>query len=79
MDNKPTYYVYTITNRDQDDSEGRTGFWTKIGAAWPHSDGKGLSVSVDAIPLDGRLVLREPKEEEEETAPEAQQQLPLST
>ena len=79
MDNKPTYYVYTITDRDQDDSAGRTGFWTKIGAAWPHSDGKGLSISVEAMPLNGRLVLRERKDEEEQTPTEAQEPLPLPT
>ena len=68
MDNKPTYLVYYIVDRDQDNGEEKNGFWTKVGAAWPHKDGKGLNISIDVVPLDGRLVLREPLEEKEEVA-----------
>lgn len=41
-------------------------FWTRIGAAWKHKDGKGLTLDLELVPLDtGRIVLRdyEPKEE----------------
>jgi hypothetical protein len=34
------------------------GYFTRIGAAWPHKDGKGFSVQLDAVPLDGRITLR---------------------
>ena len=77
MENKPTHYAYHVTDRTQHGSEQKSGFWTKIGAAWPHRDGKGFNISIETIPLNGRLVLRERPEEEEETAPEAQQRLPL--
>ena len=36
--------------------------WTQIGAAWPHADGKGFSIQVDIVPLDGKIALRIPSE-----------------
>ena len=38
---------------------GDKSFWTRIGAAWPHKDGKGLNLVLSALPINGRLVLRE--------------------
>jgi len=32
--------------------------WTKVGVAFPHSDGKGYNVLLQAVPLDGKMVLR---------------------
>jgi hypothetical protein len=50
---KPTHFAYQIRERD-----GGKGFWTKIGAAWSHGDGKGFTIQIEAVPLDGRLTLR---------------------
>ena len=36
--------------------------WLKIGAAFEHKDGKGYNLTLQALPTDGRLVLREYKE-----------------
>jgi hypothetical protein len=47
------------------EGEGDKAFWTKIGAAWQHEDRKGFNITLNATPLNGRLVIREPK------APEA--------
>lgn len=47
------------------EGEGKKAFWTKIGAAWPHEDGKGFAITLTAMPLNGRLVVREPKAQEE--------------
>lgn len=33
--------------------------WTRIGQAYPHEVGAGLTVVLDAMPLDGRIVLLE--------------------
>ena len=44
-------------------------FWTRIGSAWSHKDGKGFTVQLDAVPLDGRITLRRP---EEKPTPQAQ-------
>lgn len=56
---KPDFYVYTVVQR-----EGQDPFWHKIGAAWENKDEKGYSVSLDSLPINGRLVLRVPKEPE---------------
>lgn len=66
--NKPTLYAYTVKNRGR----GQKAIWTRIGAAWPHSTGKGFSIELEAVPVDGRLVLVEPKPDEsaEEGQPE---------
>lgn len=48
----PTHTAYHV--RDGKDK----GFFTRIGAAWPHKDGKGFNVQLDVAPLDGKIVLR---------------------
>jgi hypothetical protein len=57
---KPAFNVYTIDDR----GEGKEPFWLKIGAAFEHKDDKGFNIVLQALPIDGRLVLREPKEPE---------------
>ena len=49
----PSHVAYQVRDR-----EGQKGFWTRIGSAWPHADGKGFNVQLDAVPLDGRVSLR---------------------
>ena len=49
---KPTHRLYRVIG------DGEASNWTPIGAAWPHKDGKGFSLSCDAVPLQGRIVLR---------------------
>jgi hypothetical protein len=49
----PSHAVYQVRDR-----EGGKGFFTRIGAAWPHKDGKGFNIQIDAVPLDGRITLR---------------------
>lgn len=55
---RPTHYVYAVTRR------GDAASWTRIGASWPNSDGKGFSIKLDLMPLNGAdIVMREPKDE----------------
>ena len=65
MDNKPTHYLYNVIDQGNDVDDEKRGIWTRIGAAWPHGDGKGFSITLD-IPMvvsrDTRLVLREREE-----------------
>jgi len=65
MDNKPTHYLYNVIDQDTVGDDEKRGIWTRIGAAWPHGDGKGFSITLD-IPLvvsrETRLVLREREE-----------------
>lgn len=49
---KPTHRLYRVLG------DGRKATWTPIGAAWPNKDGLGFSLQCDAVPLQGRLVLR---------------------
>jgi hypothetical protein len=53
----PSHIAYHVKEQGQDDS-----FWTRIGAAWPHKDGKGFSIQIESVPLDGRITLRFPSE-----------------
>lgn len=49
------------------DERGEKAFWTRIGAAWDHKDGEGLTLQLDLIPTNGgRIVLRTPAEEKAE-------------
>ena len=56
--NKPDYLVYVVTER-----EGKEAFWDKVGIAYKHKDGKGINIQLQALPIDGRLSLREPSEQ----------------
>jgi hypothetical protein len=56
----PSHYAYTIRDR-----EGQKGYFTKIGAAWANQDGRGFSIQLDAVPLDGRITLRLVSDEKE--------------
>ena len=44
------------------DREGGEPIWTRIGAAWPHKDGKGFNVQIEFVPLDAGITLRVPSE-----------------
>ena len=45
--------------------DGRKSHWSKIAAAWAHKDGEGYDIQFDALPVDGRLVLRTVKEDQQ--------------
>jgi hypothetical protein len=49
----PSHVAYHVRDR-----EGQKGIWTRIGAAWAHADGKGYSLQIEAVPLEGRISLR---------------------
>ncbi len=50
--NAPTYIAYQVRENSQ------KGYWTRIGAAWANKDGKGFSIQLECVPLDGRINLR---------------------
>lgn len=52
--NAPTYIAWTVTEK------GERKIWQRIGASWPHKDGQGFTIQLEATPLDGRIVLRAP-------------------
>jgi hypothetical protein len=55
----PTHAAYQVKDR-----EGKPSFWNRLGSAWQHQDGKGFSIQLDSLPLDGRITLREISEQE---------------
>lgn len=55
---KPDLIAYDVR-----DVEGRKeAVWNTVGAVWLHKDGKGADVLLHAVPLTGRIVLRERSE-----------------
>lgn len=48
----PTHRLYCVTGT------GESASWREIGAAWPNRDGNGFSLTCDAMPLQGRIVMR---------------------
>jgi hypothetical protein len=58
--NQPALIAYSVKER----GEGKKAIWTKIGAAFPHDNGNGMTIQLDALPLGDRIVLTEPKREE---------------
>ena len=57
----PSHICYHV----RDGKEKGRGFWTKIGAAWQCYDGKGLSLQLEVVPLDGRIQVRLATEKKE--------------
>ena len=57
-DTPKMYHVYSIVPRPKQDD-----YWLNIGVAFPHDDGQGLNVMLQALPLptgtgDCKIVLR---------------------
>jgi hypothetical protein len=57
---QPAYRAYTVIKR-----EGVEDFWLGIGAAFMHQDGDGYNIVLQALPIDGKIVLRLPKGDEQ--------------
>jgi len=54
--------VFTV---EEYESNGKTQKkWTRIGAAFPHKDGIGFSIELKAFPIDGRLVVLPPADDD---------------
>jgi len=56
---KPVYNAFTT--REYKEGGAKKTFWVQIGSVFPHKNGKGFDVILDALPIDGRIVLLEPK------------------
>lgn len=54
---RPTHTAYTV----RESKDGGKGYWIEVGAAWTNRDGS-LSITLDAMPTNGRLVIRERSE-----------------
>jgi hypothetical protein len=56
----PSYIAYHVRG-----GEGKDAFWTRVGAAFAHADGKGFTILTAAVPLDGKISLRLPSEKKD--------------
>jgi hypothetical protein len=55
----PNYLnVFTVEEYESNGKAGKR--WTKIGAAFPHKESLGFSIELKAFPIDGRLVVLPP-------------------
>ena len=63
--NKPALIAYSVKLNED------TPVWTRIGAAWAHKKGSGFSIQLDALPLEGRIVLVAPAVDPKAAANEA--------
>lgn len=58
------FNVYTVVGQDPDDKDSK-GFWVRIGTAWPHSKGDGYNAILDALPVNGKIVILPRKDDED--------------
>jgi hypothetical protein len=65
---QPTYQAYTVVKR-----EGQDDYWLNIGAAFMHQDGEGFNIVLQALPINGKIVLRPPKVDAKDDQKVAQQ------
>ncbi len=42
--------------------KGDKSYWNKVGASWKHKDGKGMTLQLEVVPINGRIVLRTPSD-----------------
>ena len=54
----PTHRAYSVIRR-----EGQDDYWLNLGVVFPHKDGNGFNLILQALPLDGKIVCREITEE----------------
>ena len=65
MSSKPSHKAFVVEDREEGSDE--KPFWTRVGSAWPHGDGKGLNIQLaTGVSVSGRLVLREYTEKDAE-------------
>ena len=60
-ENRPSFNAFHAKDGRDDKS-----YFTRVGVAFAHKDGEGHTIELDAMPVDGRIVLRTPKERLEE-------------
>ena len=63
--NAPDYLAWHVTQKAE------KSFWTKVGAAWKHKDGRGYSLQLETCPINGRIDLRLPLEDAPQSENEA--------
>ncbi|MEO1039510.1 MAG: hypothetical protein AAFX09_08185 [Pseudomonadota bacterium] len=66
--NPPSHVAYSVRENGKGDS-----YFNRVGAAFPHKDGQGFNIDLEAFPTNGKVVLRTPRQRlEEQRAPNSQ-------
>lgn len=55
---KPDQIAYSV----KETPDGK-GYWNRVGAAWQHKDGNGTEIILDSVPVDGRISLRNQRDQ----------------
>ncbi|MGJ8530095.1 hypothetical protein [Maritalea sp.] len=55
--NEPSFEVFSVKDGPEEKS-----FFNRIGTAFRHKDGEGHTISLNALPVNDKIVLRTPKE-----------------
>lgn len=71
----PVLIAYAVKRSTKD----KRAVWTRIGAAYPHEQGAGLTILLDALPRDGRIILLERDDEDDARLLQEAQQTPPTT
>ena len=66
---QPTHRAYSVIKR-----EGQDDYWLNLGLAFPHKDGKGFNIMLQAIPFDQKIVIREITGDDKDTEDERTKQ-----
>ncbi len=55
--NAPDFLAWHVIDK------GEKSFWNKVGAAWKHKDDKGFTLQLEVVPINGRIVMRQPMDD----------------
>ena len=64
---QPKLKPYLLGCTVRSDGSGERSYWSKIAVAWAHKDGNGYNVQMEALPVNGKLVLRTVSDDQDET------------
>ncbi|CFX24196.1 conserved protein of unknown function [Candidatus Filomicrobium marinum] len=54
---RPSHIAYQVREGEENKS-----YFNRIGSVWPHKDGEGYNIQLDAVPVDGRITIRSVQE-----------------
>lgn len=65
----PSHVAYSVRETREGES-----YFNRVGAAFPHKDGQGFNINLEAFPTNGKVVLRTPQERlQEQRQPDQRQ------
>lgn len=64
----PSHIAYHVREGEENKS-----YFNRIGSVWPHKDGEGFNIQLDAIPVDGRITVRSVQERLQEAKDNARE------